>query len=121
MSTSSFVHIHGVKTQHIVWKMRFRSLINRNENVDIEEIKDHRRTELGKWIENSSRGKLIQDNNFKSLIEKNIEFHLLAEEAFIKHQQNDSKLVRDILNRMEKTSEVISGLINELSLVESKN
>lgn len=121
MGTSSLVHLHAVKTQHIVWKMKFRSLLNGNGDVDREEIKDHRRTELGKWIEISSHGNMIKETNFRSLIEKNIEFHQLAEDALIKHQQKNSTVVRDILNRMEKTSADISHLINELSFVENIN
>jgi methyl-accepting chemotaxis protein len=64
--------------KHAEWKMKFRSAISKQEQLDAATIAKDNCCDLGKWLHGEAKGQFARLENYKNCLQNHADFHVEA-------------------------------------------
>jgi hypothetical protein len=103
--------------QHLLWIDKIASLIGSEEITQeaIDEITQHDKCELGKWLTSESSEAYRGSNEFQELIDSHNEFHALAGELITAFQEGDEARALESEAEFIAMSQKVIGHLNALN------
>lgn len=111
---SASVIIKLAKSDHIVWKRKLTDMLMGNAGLNEDEMKDHTECRLGKWYYTTAKRHFANNEIYKKLEEPHIKIHKIGREAYNAYKNRDQKLATQKLTEMEKASETVIDLLDQL-------
>ncbi|MCB1783547.1 MAG: CZB domain-containing protein [Alphaproteobacteria bacterium] len=108
------------ESDHLVWVRKVADMIFTQSNetkLPIEELKDHTQCRLGKWYYSKGQEILGTNDIFKKLEEPHALIHKLGREAYNLYEQNRYDEAMDKLAEMEKISETIISMLDQIEKI----
>ena len=106
--------LQTVKLDHVVWKAGvYRFIWNMSED-EISDFDDHTACRLGQWCYDGDGAKYKNLPSFKALEPFHAEVHRKGVQAMEYHEKHDEKMAYDKLREMEKASDALIALLDDL-------
>lgn len=106
--------LQTVKLDHVVWKAGVYRFIWNMSEEQISDFVDHTACRLGKWCYEGDGTKYKDLPSFKALEPHHKEVHRKGVEAMEYHEKQDEKMAYDKLREMEKASDALIALLDDL-------
>lgn len=101
-------------TDHLLWKWRIYNMIMGFETIELEDITSHHQCRLGKWYYGDLPEHVKQLPAYKKLEKPHQDVHNCAKYAVEQFQQEQIDEAKKALERLEKASNEVVSLLNEL-------
>ena len=106
--------IRIAKTDHLLWKWNVYNLILGTTDISVQEVASHTDCRLGKWYESKRNTKFKDVQAYQQLEAPHREVHEYARVAVEQYGEGNIDEARSALNRLEKASERVIELLDEL-------
>ncbi len=104
------------KSDHVLWKKRLSSMIAGREGLNPDELSDHHSCRLGKWYDNVTDAKYLNNPVFAKLKEPHRIVHEHGIKAVKYYNAGD---INAAINEIKKVDEASRDVLNYLSELES--
>jgi len=112
--------IRLAKADHVIWKKRLSNMLVGRESLRADELADHHSCRLGKWYYGPQAEEYRDHPAFKTLEAPHALVHKHGIEAARRHEANDLDGALESVQAMEKASEDVMALLNELQAEHEK-
>ncbi len=120
-STNKELDVEFVKTNHKLWRSRFRKLIDGDENIDPSEFMSHRQCKLGQWYYGEGMKNFGKLPEFIELGKVHERFHDLGVEIMYAKEKNNILEMNSKYKEFDKNTNRIISLLNSLIISSNKN
>lgn len=105
------------KIDHLHWRWRVYNMLLGYQSLDSEEVGDYNRCRLGRWYYGKAFEKYKDHDIFKELEIPHLALHEAAKDATIAYENGNIKEAEEALKRMDKESEKIFHLLDEIKKI----
>lgn len=112
--SSHLSFIQTVKLDHIVYKTDVYALLSGISGREVSDLADHKSCRLGKWYAKQSNTDISKSNAYRLLDKPHEEVHVQGVAALKAKQNGDNQSCIACLQAMEKASDQVMSLLNEL-------
>ncbi|HHW15344.1 MAG TPA: HAMP domain-containing protein [Firmicutes bacterium] len=102
------------KSDHLAWTGRIRRMLEGTERSDADKVRDHHLCRLGKWYFGDGQAGFGHLDTFKKLDQVHAAFHQTCAEAIRLHNVGDSAGARQKAAEIDRLSQRVIGLLDEL-------
>jgi len=101
--------------QHILWVLKVRSVLDGRLKIDIKEIGDHTKCDLGKWILSNDSLEYRHNNDFDILIKEHEKLHRYVFEI-LSNNNNNTQI--ELERKFENLIDISKIIVNLLSRID---
>ncbi|HOV15475.1 MAG TPA: methyl-accepting chemotaxis protein, partial [Spirochaetota bacterium] len=100
--------------QHILWVLKVRSVLDERLKIDVKEIGDHTKCDLGKWILSNDSEKYKNDKEFNNLIIEHEKLHNFVYEIISNTNKLNRQELENKFNKLIDISKIIVELLCDI-------
>jgi methyl-accepting chemotaxis protein len=115
---ASFINIPVIILQHILWVIKIRSVIDGRLTLDVNEIGDHTKCDLGKWILGETSIPFREEPFFADLVSEHEILHSFVKEIVAEKNSLSISVLEKKFHELYGKSEKI---VEYLTLIYNKN
>ncbi len=104
----------NARTRHKLWKTRLRAFLDGEESMNEEEAVSHHDCDLGKWLYSTGMPQHGNMSKMQELERIHAEMHTLIKQVIQAKQSGDTGKAESVYNRVERYSDQIVSLLEEL-------
>lgn len=105
------------QSDHVLWKKRLANMIIGREGLNAEELADHHTCRLGKWYDQVSEEKYLNNSNFLTLIQPHELVHIHGIKAVRYFNNNEIEAALNEISKVEEASKdvlrILASLVEE--------
>ncbi len=105
------------QSDHVIWKKRLVNMVCGKEGLNDKELADHHSCRLGKWYDQVTDNKLVNNRDFKSLLPPHESVHKHGKQAVVHYNRGDIKSALNEIDEVERASVDVLSLLKALENV----
>lgn len=113
------INIPVIILQHILWVIKIRSVIDGRLKIDIKEIGDHTKCDLGKWILGEGTERFKNEGFFRELVTEHEKLHRFVASIITEKDSGTLSYLESQFQEMHQISEKIVGFLVQLYQIKS--